>query len=106
MAEPDRNHVEDTYTAADYSSGPDATAIVSVAASRDGRLWITDITIIDPPAAPRLLDELHPNADRICIHCLQPVKRETYEATDFLCWPCEAKWEDYPLKTTHGGHTP
>ena len=56
--------------------------------------------------APRLLDEHTPGDTRICIKCLGPVERETYFNTDFVCWPCDADWETFPWRTTHGGIAP
>lgn len=49
----------------------------------------------------RLLDERHPDDPRVCVKCLGAVNRETYDSTNFVCWPCDADWETYPWKTTH-----
>lgn len=55
----------------------------------------------------RLLDELHPDDDRVCVHCLRPVDRPTYFALDYACEPCADHSTDYPLQTTHGlGYAP
>lgn len=67
---------------------------------------IVRVTSDESAETIRLLDERTPGDSRKCVRCLGPVNRETYFGTDFVCWPCDAAWHDYPWKTTHGGLAP
>ena len=60
----------------------------------------------EPTGTIRLLDERTPGDIRFCARCLEATDREPYFAGDFYCPTCVEHAEDFPFRTTHGGHTP